>query len=51
MGYAYDFNQTSLNSINKTGASNKLTGTPTHEFLLRYEFGYGKNKILTPRYF
>lgn len=51
MGYAYDFNQTSLNSLSKTGAANKLTGTPTHEFLLRYEFGYGKNKILTPRYF
>ncbi|SOE20438.1 type IX secretion system membrane protein, PorP/SprF family [Spirosomataceae bacterium TFI 002] len=53
MGYAYDFNQTSLNSFNNSNSSttSKLTGTPTHEFLLRYEFGYGKNKILTPRYF
>lgn len=51
MGYSYDYNMTSLNSISKTGKANRLTGTPTHEGLLRYEFGYSKNKILTPRYF
>jgi type IX secretion system PorP/SprF family membrane protein len=50
LGYAYDHNTTRLND--RSGAfSNRLTGTPTHEGLLRYEFGYGKDKILTPRYF
>jgi type IX secretion system PorP/SprF family membrane protein len=49
-GYAYDYN---LNRLNYTDAGGKrsILGTPTHEGLLRYEFGYGKNKILTPRYF
>ncbi len=51
LGYAYDYNMTSLNSLSKTGKSKQFTGTPTHEGLLRYEFGYGKSKILTPRYF
>ena len=41
LGYAYDF---MLNGIGKTGG-------PTHEVMLRYEFGYRKAKILTPRYF
>lgn len=50
-GYAYDWNQTSLNKSLTAGGAKKLTGTPTHEGLLRYEFGYGKDKILTPRYF
>lgn len=50
-GYAFDYNLNRLNTTTKTGASNKLTGTPTHEGLLRYEFGFGKNKIITPRYF
>ncbi len=51
VGYSYDYNTTSLNSENSGKFSDKLTGTPTHEGLLRYEFGYGKDKILTPRYF
>ncbi len=51
IGYAYDYNLTSINSLSKTGKSKDFTGTPTHEGLLRYEFGYGKSKILTPRYF
>lgn len=51
LGYAYDFNMTSVNPLNESANINRLTTTPTHEFLLRYEFGYGKNKILTPRYF
>lgn len=41
LGYAYDF------AIN--GLQNKQNGT--HEVMLRYEFGYRKAKILTPRYF
>ena len=41
LGYAYDF---MLNSMRgKQGGS--------HEVMLRYEFGYRKAKILTPRYF
>lgn len=52
VGYAYDYNMNRLNDkSNANSTYNKLTGTPTHEWLLRYEFGYGKNKILTPRYF
>ena len=41
LGYAYDF---ALN-----GFRGKQSGT--HEVMLRYEFGYRKAKILTPRYF
>lgn len=41
IGYAYDF---ALN-----GFRGKQSGT--HEAMLRYEFGYRKAKILTPRYF
>lgn len=41
IGYAYDF---ALNNI-----QNQQSGT--HEVMLRYEFGYRKAKILTPRYF
>lgn len=37
-GYAYDH---MLNDLNKQ----------THEIMLRYEFGFSKSKILTPRYF
>lgn len=51
IGYSYDYNRTSLNSISNTDKARNLTGTPTHEGLLRYEFGFSKNKILTPRYF
>ena len=49
-GYAYDFTMNALNNPTKTGKS-RLLGLPTHEGMLRYEFGYGRNKILTPRYF
>jgi type IX secretion system PorP/SprF family membrane protein len=41
LGYAYDFPFTKLQRY--TWGS--------HEFLLRYEFGHEKSKILTPRYF
>lgn len=41
LGYAYDF---ALN-----GLRSKQNGS--HEVMLRYEFGYRKAKILTPRYF
>lgn len=41
LGYAYDF---MLNGVSKVGGA-------THEVMLRYEFGYRKAKILTPRYF
>jgi type IX secretion system PorP/SprF family membrane protein len=52
VGYAYDYNNNRLGtSSGKNGFYNKLTSTPTHEVLIRYEFGYGKSKILTPRYF
>jgi type IX secretion system PorP/SprF family membrane protein len=52
-GYAYDWNLNRLNYSNGSGSQTTkgILGTPTHEGLLRYEFGYGKNKILTPRYF
>lgn len=50
LGYAYDFTSNKLNDQSKTGVS-RFLGIPTHEVLLRYEFGFGKNKILTPRYF
>jgi Type IX secretion system membrane protein PorP/SprF len=50
MGYAYDFTTNKLNDPSKTGM-NRFMGIPTHEAMLRYEFGFGKNKILTPRYF
>lgn len=51
LGYAYDFTTNRLNDVNKSNASSRLANIPTHEAMLRYEFGYGKNKILTPRYF
>lgn len=50
IGYAYDFTTNKLNDKSKS-ISNRFFGIPTHELMLRYEFGYGKNKILTPRYF
>jgi type IX secretion system PorP/SprF family membrane protein len=40
-GYAYDYALNGLKSLQKG----------SHEFMLRYEFGYRKAKILTPRYF
>ncbi len=50
LGYAYDFTTNKLNDESKSGVS-RFFGIPTHEILLRYEFGFGKDKILTPRYF
>jgi len=40
-GYAYDRTMNGLRSI----------APSSHEVMLRYEFGFGKNRILTPRYF
>jgi type IX secretion system PorP/SprF family membrane protein len=40
-GYAYDHTMNDLRTV----------APSTHEILLRYEFGFGKNRILTPRYF
>ena len=45
LGYAYD------HPVNGLSSKSAGFGPQTHEVLLRYEFGYGKNKILTPRYF
>lgn len=50
LGYSYDFTLNKLNTSDKSSNARFLS-TPTHEGMLRYEFGYGKNKILTPRYF
>jgi len=50
LGYAYDFTTNKLNDPSKKGFD-RVTGIPTHEAMIRYEFGYAKNKILTPRYF
>ncbi|GAB3272446.1 type IX secretion system membrane protein PorP/SprF [Larkinella harenae] len=41
LGYAYDYMLNTMQTF-------KL---PSHEIMLRYELGFGKNKILTPRYF
>ncbi len=46
LGYAYDY---TMNKLKDAGTSQ--LGLQTHEAMLRYEFGFGKNKILTPRYF
>jgi hypothetical protein len=40
-GYAYDHTMNDLRTV----------APSSHEILLRYEFGFGKNRILTPRYF
>ena len=40
-GYAYDRTMNQLQSV----------APSSHEVMLRYEFGFGKNRILTPRYF
>ena len=40
-GYAYDRTMNNLRDV----------APSSHEILLRYEFGFGKNRILTPRYF
>jgi type IX secretion system PorP/SprF family membrane protein len=44
-GYSYDYTTSSLNH------SKAFLSVPTHEIMLRYEFGSSKSKILTPRYF
>ena len=41
LGYSYDASTTSLVQYN----------SGSHEIMLRYEFGYPKGKILSPRYF
>jgi type IX secretion system PorP/SprF family membrane protein len=41
LGYAYDQSTTALSSYN----------SGSHEIMLRYEFGYKLNKVLSPRYF
>lgn len=41
LGYAYDHSITPLSNYNSGG----------HEMMLRYEFGFEGNKILSPRYF
>jgi len=40
-GYAYDRTMNNFKDI----------APSSHEIMLRYEFGFGKNRILTPRYF
>lgn len=40
-GYAYDRTMNGLQSV----------APSSHEIMIRYEFGFGKNRILTPRYF
>lgn len=45
LGYSYDWTRNNLNQ------SRKFLNIPTHEIMLRYEFGFSKSKILTPRYF
>lgn len=52
LGFAYD---TSLGKFNDSGESQnffkKIASAPSYEGFLRYEFGFGKDKIITPRYF
>ena len=40
-GYAYDYTMNNLGAV----------APSSHEIMIRYEFGFGKNRILTPRYF
>ena len=40
-GYAYDYNTTQLGNYN----------SGSHELMLRYEFGFQRSKVITPRYF
>ncbi len=40
-GYAYDRTMNQLKDV----------APSSHEVMIRYEFGFGKNRILTPRYF
>ncbi len=41
IGYSYDYTTTALRKYN----------TGSHELILRFEFGFGKTKVITPRYF
>lgn len=41
IGYSYDHSTTALKNFN----------SGSHEIMLRYEFGFSKGKILSPRYF
>lgn len=45
VGYAYDWTRNRLNH------NRQFLTIPTHEIMIRYEFGSNKSKILTPRYF
>jgi type IX secretion system PorP/SprF family membrane protein len=45
LGYSYDWTKNRLNH------NRQFLNIPTHELMLRYEFGFTKSKILTPRYF
>lgn len=52
IGYAFDSSIGRLNENYGDGNTwRKMVGAPTHEGFLRYEFGFGKDKIITPRYF
>lgn len=41
IGYSYDYSTTNLKSFN----------SGSHEIMIRYEFGFERGKILSPRYF
>jgi len=41
IGYSYDYTISNLSKYN----------SGTHELIMRYEFGFGKSKVITPRYF
>ncbi|MFM9986969.1 MAG: type IX secretion system membrane protein PorP/SprF [Flavobacteriales bacterium] len=41
LGYAYDFTTSELQDFN----------SGSHEFMLGFDFGFDKNKVVTPRYF
>ncbi len=41
LGYAYDYSLTNLRNYH----------SGSHEFMLRYEFGYDRQKFISPRYF
>ena len=52
IGFAYD---TSLGKLSEDSDGKsfykRISGTPTYEGFLRFEFGFSKDKIITPRYF
>lgn len=41
IGYSYDYTTTNIRTYS----------SGTHELIMRYEFGFGKSKVVTPRYF